>query len=235
MSNAPILPLNEHIDNITVTNLASMNLTFSPASLDLAGCPALASVGPLVTPNLYTPPGVALTVCDTTPWLTTYSVTLNSVTGILAGEINEAYVYIKDNVLTLYAGKKVGDLVLTWVSEEQGNVQLTGYIEGAPPCPMANLTNKSSYAGATSITLSARTSVTLKYQQNNDWSDEIKWELTKNAGIKFGMGTAVSPFGFGLTINKDTIITFEMTAGDTSTLSDSNKEWVATHLQRQAR
>ena len=197
-----------------------MNSIFSPASLDLAGCPALASVGPLVTPNLYTPPGVALTVCDTTPWLTTYSVTLNSVTlGTLAGEINEAYVYIKGQRPHFVRGEEVGDLVLTWVSEEQGNVELTGYIEGAPPCPMANLTNKSSYAGATSITLSAPTSVTLKYQQNNDWSDEIKRELTKNAGIKFGMGTAVSPFGFGLTIDKDTIITFEMTAGDTSTLS----------------
>ena len=45
-------------------------------------------------------------------------------------------------MLTLYAGKKIGDLVLTWVSQEQGDVQLIGYIEGAPPCPMANMTNK---------------------------------------------------------------------------------------------
>ena len=85
---------------------------------------------------------MALTVCDTVPELTTYSVTLNSVTTGLAGEINEAYVYIKNNVLTLYAGKKVGDLVLSWVSQEQGDVQLIGYVEGAPPCPMANMTNK---------------------------------------------------------------------------------------------
>ena len=71
-------------------------LSFSNASLDLAGCPAVGRCGPLITPNLYTPPGVALTVCDTVPDLTTYSVTLNSVTARLAGEINEAYVYIKD-------------------------------------------------------------------------------------------------------------------------------------------
>ena len=42
--------------------------------------------------------------------LTSYSVTLNTTTGTLAGEINEAYVYIKNSVLMLYAGKKVGDL-----------------------------------------------------------------------------------------------------------------------------
>ena len=53
----------------------------------------------------------------------------------------------------LYAGKKIGDLALTWVSQEQGDVQVIGYVEGAPPAPMANLTNKSSYAGATSVTL----------------------------------------------------------------------------------
>ena len=174
-------PMNKYIDNIVVTNLVtSVNLTFSPASLDLVGSPAVGTCGPLVTPNLYTPPGVALTVCDTVPYLTTYSVTLNSVTGTLAGEINEAYVYIKDNVLTLYAGKKVGDLVLTWVSQEQGDVQLIGYVEGAPPCPMANLTNKSSYAGATSVTFTAPTSVTFKYQSSDDQSDETKWDYGDN-------------------------------------------------------
>ena len=70
---------------------------------------------------------------------------------MLKGLAQQAYVYVKDNVLTLYAGKKIGDLVLSWVSQEQGDVQLIGYIEGAPPAPMANLTNKASYAGATSL------------------------------------------------------------------------------------
>ena len=203
-SSAPILPMNKYIDNIVVTNLVeSVDLTFSPASLDLVGSPAVGTCGPLVTPNLYTPPGVALTVCDTVPYLTTYSVTLNNVTTSLAGEINEAYVYIKDNVLTLYAGKKVGDLVLTWVSQEQGDVQLIGYVEGAPPCPMANLTNKPSYAGATSVTFTAPTSVTLKYQSSDDQSDETKWDYGDNFGIKFGIGIPIAPLGFGATLDKD--------------------------------
>src|SRR6202034_3480475 len=150
------------------TAITSFDFAFTPATLDLIGSPYVGRCGPLIAPNLYTPPGVALTVCDAPPALTTYSVTLNTTTGTLAGEINEAYVYIKNKVLMLYAGKKVGDLVLTWVSQEQGDVQVVGYVEGAPPAPMANLTNKSSYAGATSVTFSAPTSVALKYQSNYD-------------------------------------------------------------------
>ena len=76
---------------------------------------------------------MALTVCDTPPSLTTYSVTVNTATGTLAGVLNEAYVFVRDNVLTVYAGKKVGDLALVWVSQEQGDPQIIGYIEGAPP------------------------------------------------------------------------------------------------------
>ena len=47
------------------TGRTRSTLTFSPASLDLPARPALSRCGPLVTPNLYTPPGDALTVCDT--------------------------------------------------------------------------------------------------------------------------------------------------------------------------
>jgi hypothetical protein len=225
--NAPILPMNKYIDNINIVNaVESMNLTFFPASLDLSGCPAVGRCGPLVTPNLYTPPGVALTVCDTPPSLTTYSVTLNNVTTSLAGEINEAYVYIKNNVLTLYAGKKVGDLVLTWVSQEQGNVQLIGYIEGAPPCPMANLTNKSSYAGATSVTFTAPTSVTFKYQQGDDFSDETKWDYGDNFGIQFGLNAHLAPMGFGVALAGETVLQVGLTLGTSgSTASSSGDAW----------
>jgi hypothetical protein len=196
------LPLNLQLDNAPVTNGAALNLQFSNASLDLAGTPCVARCGPLVTSNLYTPPGVALTVCDTPPSLTTYSITLNSTTGTPAGELNEAYVYLKDHVLTLYAGKKVGDLVLSWVSQEQGDVQVLGYIEGAPPAPMANLTNKSGYAGATSVTFTVPTSGTLKYQMGGDSSNDIKMQLGDTLGANFGMGFELAPFGLGTSTDK---------------------------------
>ncbi len=224
--NAPILPLKKYIDNVNVTNaVASMSLAFSPASLDLGGCPALGRCGPLVTPNLYTPPGVALTLCDSGPSLATYSVTLNSLTTTLAGELKEAYVYIKDNVLILYAGKKVGDLVLSWVSQEQGNVQLIGYVEGAPPCPMANLTNKSSYAGATSLTFNAPTSVSLKYQSSSDYSTENKWDLSDGLGVKIGLGTVISPLGFGL---KADVLQLDLTFTEKATFDDTTDDGTQT-------
>ena len=182
------LPLNTQLDNAPVKNGAALDLQFSNASLDFAGTPCVARCGPLVTSNLYTPPGVALTVCDTPPSLTTYSITLNSTTGTPAGELNEAYVYLRNNVLMLYAGKKVGDLVLSWVSQEQGHVQVIGYIEGAPPAPMANLTNKASYTGATSVTFTVPTSGTLKYQMGGDSSNDIKMSLGNSLGASFGIG-----------------------------------------------
>ena len=220
--NAPILPMNKYIDSIAVKNLASVSLTFSSASLDLVGSPAVGTCGPLVTPNLYTPPGAALTVCDTVPYLTTYSVTLNSVTGTLAGEVNEAYVYIKNHVLTLYAGKKVGDLVLTWVSQEQGDVQIIGYVEGAPPCPMANLTNKASYAGATSVTFTAPTSVTLKYQQGFDSSNETKLDYGDSFGVDIGLDANLAPLGIGVTMKKGAVFQLSLTAGSSGSSTNSS-------------
>jgi hypothetical protein len=228
---APILPMNKYIDNITVPNLGSSALTLSNASIDLAGCPAVGIGGPLVTPNLYTPPGMALTVCDTVPELTTYSVTLNSVTGGLAGEINEAYVYVKDNVLTLYAGKKVGDLSLTWVSQEQGNVQLIGYIEGAPPCPMANMTNKPAttflepttvYVGATSVTFTTPTSVTLKYHKGDDSTGETKWSYDLKTGLEVGLNAHLAPMGFGVALKDGAVFELHVGAGISGYTSSLN-------------
>ena len=166
--NKPILPLAKYIEKVQVKNLASFTIDLGNASLDLQGCPAVGRCGPLVSPNLYNPPGIALTVCDTPPSLTTYSVTVNTIGGALAGVLKEAYVFVRNHVLTVYAGKKVGDIALVWVSQEQGDPQIIGYIEGAPPAPMANLTNKSSYANATSVSFNAPISFTYKYQTSED-------------------------------------------------------------------
>lgn len=211
---APALPMNKYLDGVVFENaVTSFDFAFTPAALDLIGSPCVGRCGPLIAPNLYTPPGVGLTVCDTVPFLTSYSVTLNTTTGTLAGEINEAYVYVKNSVLMLYAGKKVGDLTLTWVSQEQGDVQIIGYIEGAPPAPMANLTNKSSYSGATSVTLSAPTSVTLKYQSSHDTT--VDQSVTGNlmSGTYFSTKMHLSPFGFGVQFS-GIPLTLDLTWGD---------------------
>jgi hypothetical protein len=198
----PVLPTKKLVDGVQFTNAVdAYPFSFTPASIDLIGSPCVGRCGPLITPNLYTPPGVALTVCDTVPELTSYSVTLNTTTATLAGEINEAYAYVKNGVLELYAGKKIGDLTLSWISQEQGDVQIIGYVEGAPPVPMANLTNKSSYAGATSVTLSAPTSLTLKYQTSQETSHQTQWVLGDGLAVNVGAGFTIAPFGFGIKDN----------------------------------
>jgi hypothetical protein len=226
---APILPLAKYLyGQVGNDAAAGFDPAFNSAIRDLAGCPSIGRCGPLVTPNLYTPPGVALTQCDTGPALTTYSVTLNTVTGTLAGEINEVYVYIKDNVLTLYAGKKVGDLVLSWVSQEQGNVQLLGYVEGAPPAPMANLTNKPSYAGATSLTFTAPTSVSVKYQSSTDNSDDQQTDTSMGAGVQGTLKMVLAPFGIGEHLDMLRIDTEYTQANTAITSTDTNTQSTST-------
>ena len=130
-------------------------------------------------------------------------------TGTLAGVVKEGYVYLSNGALMLYIGKKVGDLMLSWVSQEQGDPQVNGYIEGAPPVPMANLTNKASYAGATSVTLRAPTSVTLKFSTDNTTGASAGLKLTGDLvpgqqapkGVLGALKMLIAAFGFGPSTN----------------------------------
>ena len=161
----PILPINKYIDHIAVTNaVASIDL----ASRRLARSARL-SGGRTVRPACH---AKSLHAARHGPHGMRHACPI--VDDLFrdaqqrhhhAGRRNQRGIRLhQKHVLTLYAGKKVGDLVLSWVSQEQGDVQLIGYIEGAPPCPMANMTNKPAttflepktvYPGATSITLTA--------------------------------------------------------------------------------
>jgi hypothetical protein len=213
----PILPLAKYIESVKVRNLAAFIIDLGTASLDLQGCPAIGRCGPLVSPNLYTPPGIALTVCDTPPRLTTYSVTVNAIGGALAGVLKEAYVFVRNHVLTVYAGKKVGDLALVWVSQEQGDPQIIGYIEGAPPAPMANLTNKSSYAGATSVTFNEPISLTFKYQTNEDGATTNKGSGGASGNYDPASISAPSTSSVTATYRKPTEISDNLTVSTTTT------------------
>ena len=134
--------------------------------------------------------------------MTIYSVNLNDVTNTLAGEINEVYAYIVDKILMLYIGKKVGDLVLTWISQEQGDVQLVGYVEGPPPCPMANLTNQSSYNGATSVTLSIPRSLSFHYSKDTETSNDLQFDTSINfTDVEETVNDVIAPLGIGVMIS----------------------------------
>lgn len=103
---------------------------------------------------------------------------------------------------------------------------LIGYIEGAPPSPMANLTNKASYAGATSVSFTAPTSVTLKYQQGFDYSNETKWDYGDNFGVKWGFHVTLAPLGFGVQLDHDGVMHLDLTFGASgSTASTEGGGW----------
>ena len=201
----PFLPMALYIDNIEVVDpIQGAKLPLSNASLDIFGCPAIGRCGPLITPNLYTPPGLALTLADLPPDLVSYSVTISTTTGTPAGVIMEAYAYVQDNAIFLYTGKKVGDLVFSWVSQEQSDVQVMGYIEGAPPCPASNLTNRPNYNGATQVSLTIPTTATLRYDSShlhsssNAISGSAAGSVGGDKGIKLKERLHTDPMGCGL-------------------------------------
>jgi len=183
----------------------------------------------LLSPNLYTPPIFGITVADTVPSITSYAVTFGTPSAGssgLSGQINEAYVYTSGGNLNVYTGKKIGDLTLKWVSQEQGNVQILGYIEGSPPCPMANLTVKSSYAGATSLSLTATSNVVFKYSSDMDYSTESKWDISDATGVGIGLQTMVAPFGIGIALSDKMVMALNLTlgVGGTFTNNDDNDD-----------
>jgi hypothetical protein len=190
--------LSKFIRDIRVIDEAGGLQAVSTANIDLAGCPMTGRCGPLITPNLYTPSEAALTIADTPPDMTTYSITVTRPDGIMVGEIEEVYVYLKDSTINLFTGHKVGDLLLQWVSQEQGDVQLMGYIEGPPPVPMANLTAKDDYSGATSLAFKAPTSISYKYTTGSDLGSNSKFAFSDGFGVKIGLKTMIAPLGFGL-------------------------------------
>jgi hypothetical protein len=97
---------------------------------------------------------------------------------------------------------------------------------------MANLTNKASYAGATSITFTAPTSVTMKYQSSDDFSEEIKWGYGDGFGVQFEMGISFGPIGFGGKTENSPMV-FNTTATPSgSTANSSGNSWQLTAFNK---
>jgi hypothetical protein len=62
--------------------------------------------------------------------------------GNLIGVFKRCYTFIQNGKWQLITGFKVGDLYTEWVGQAQFAPQLYGYIEGAPPVPGENLTER---------------------------------------------------------------------------------------------
>jgi len=112
----------KYIDNIPSRTTRRLPL-FSPTRPRSFRLPAVGRCGPLITPNLYTPPGVGVDAVRYAAGLTTYSVTLNTTTGTLAGEINEAWSTSRTRCLPCMRVKRVATSACRGI-EQQGNVQI---------------------------------------------------------------------------------------------------------------
>ncbi|WP_406293052.1 LamG domain-containing protein [Embleya sp. NBC_00888] len=72
--------------------------------------------------------------------------------GEALGVLKRCYGVVRGGRRHLVTGYKVGDLTTEWVGQAQFGPQLMGYVEGAPPVPSENLTDKGDgYAGASAV------------------------------------------------------------------------------------
>ncbi|MFI5530109.1 LamG-like jellyroll fold domain-containing protein [Kitasatospora sp. NPDC051853] len=86
------------------------------------------------------------------PGVTEYADLQYDAKGEALGVLKRCYGFVRGGRWHLVTGYKVGDLTTEWVGQAQFDPQLMGYIEGAPPVPSENLTDKADgYAAASSV------------------------------------------------------------------------------------
>ncbi|MEV0992496.1 LamG domain-containing protein [Streptomyces sp. NPDC049949] len=118
--------------------------------------------------------------------------------GEALGVLKRCYGFVRSGRWHLVTGYKVGDLTTEWVGQAQFDPQLMGYVEGAPPVPSENLTDKGDgYAGASSVEFAEADQVVQSLSSSKT--------LSVNAAFNFALGietdasvmTIAAPLGFG--------------------------------------
>lgn len=119
----------------------------------------------------------------------------------MIGVYKRCYGFIKNGEWQLVTGFKVGDLVTEWIGQAQFAPQLIGYIEGAPPVPSENLTQKSDkaigdlddYNEASTIEIVEADETTYTYAASKAGG----FDMSLEAAVKFGAKSS-SEAGLGL-------------------------------------
>ncbi|MEM7373071.1 MAG: LamG domain-containing protein [Bacteroidota bacterium] len=120
--------------------------------------------------------------------------------GTFEGVLKRAYSYLEsDGTWTLLTGSVVGSLKREWISQVQGNPEVIGFIEGAPPVPSENLTSTHlvhgevvDYGGASSVELSETDNV--QYHFGTTKAEAV--DSAASVGVKSGF-THEDKAGFG--------------------------------------
>ena len=130
--------------------------------------------------------------------------------GNLTGVMKRCYVYINNGTWHLITGFKVGNLITEWISQVQYAPQLIGIIEGAPPVPSENLTERypgqkatdlPDYKGASGIVFKQADNVNHTYSTSREHGTDSSYEFSVKGGAKgdlsISVGAAVS-LGYNL-------------------------------------
>ncbi|WP_353315093.1 LamG-like jellyroll fold domain-containing protein [Shimia sp. NS0008-38b] len=80
--------------------------------------------------------------------------------------MRRGFVSPSDGQIDIAPDRPIEELELVWVGNCQFSPTLLGYIEGAPPLPSENLTEKSDYSGATSVTLTNTSDVSYSWDRS---------------------------------------------------------------------
>ncbi|MFF0216054.1 LamG domain-containing protein [Streptomyces vinaceus] len=132
------------------------------------------------------------------PGATEYADLQYDARGQALGVLKRCYGFVRDGRWHLITGYKVGDLVTEWVGQAQFDPQLMGYIEGAPPVPSENLTDKADgYAAASSVEFAEAEQVVRTLSSSRTESVNTAFNFSLGAETDADTMTVAAPLGFG--------------------------------------
>ncbi|MFI1004293.1 LamG-like jellyroll fold domain-containing protein [Streptomyces galbus] len=118
--------------------------------------------------------------------------------GQALGVLKRCYSFVRDGRWHLITGYKVGDLITEWVGQAQFDPQLMGYIEGAPPVPSENLTDKpDGYAAASSVEFTEADQVVQSLSASKTRSVNTAFNFSFGGETDAGTMAVSAPLGIG--------------------------------------
>ncbi|MET8542796.1 LamG domain-containing protein [Kitasatospora sp. NPDC004799] len=154
------------------------------------------------------------------PAVTEYADLQYDAKGEALGVLKRCYGFIRDGRWHLVTGYKVGDLTTEWVGQAQFAPQLVGYVEGAPPVPSENLTDKADgWAGASSVEFAEADQVVRSLSSSRTRSVNAAFNFA--LGIETDASTLkiIAPLGLG---TASPLIDFDLKFGVTGSLEFAN-------------
>ncbi|MEU9003385.1 LamG domain-containing protein, partial [Streptomyces sp. NPDC048551] len=133
------------------------------------------------------------------PGATEYADLQYDAKGETLGVLKRCYGFVRDGRWHLVTGYKVGDLTTEWVGQAQFDPQLMGYIEGAPPVPSENLTDKADgYAAASSVEFAEANQVVRSLSSSKTRSVNAAFGFAVGFETDASVLSITAPAGFGI-------------------------------------